>query len=88
MYRRPQPLYFYYDLERGIENLEVEVMYTIDDDDISIESVRYNGAELETTEAEDRELLQHALERMDDDMADAKASYGDFLCDMERDERD
>ena len=37
---------------------------------------------------EDRELLQHALERMDDDMADAEASYGDFLCDMERDERD
>lgn len=88
MYRRPQPLYFDYDLERGTETLEVEVMYTIDDDDVQIESVKHEGVEIETTDAEDKLLLDCALERMDDDVADAEASYGDFLCDLERDERD
>jgi hypothetical protein len=48
-------------------------------------SVQHNGAELETTEAEDRELYNHALEQAQEDMIGAEADYGDDLRDSARD---
>ncbi len=77
--------YFDYLLERETEDLEVEVAYSVDGDEVLLQSVRYMGAEIETTEAEDRELLQHALEQVDEDMIGAQADYGDYLRDSARD---
>lgn len=85
---RPHTFYFDYDLERDGEFLEVEVAYTIDDDDLWLDSVRYDGQELPTTDAEDRELLNHARERVNEDMADAEADYGDYLYDLRREQED
>ena len=87
-YNRQHTFYFDYELERGEDILEIEVTYSIDEDDLSLESVRYNGRELETTGDEDREILAYASERVNDDMADAEASYGDYLYDMRRDMED
>ena len=84
-FNRQHTFYFDYLLERGTEDLEVEVAYTVDDDEVMLQSVRYIGAELETTEAEDRELYTHALERVEEDMIDAQADYGDYLRDSARD---
>jgi hypothetical protein len=47
--------------------------------------VRHNGAELETTEAEDRELYDHALDEAQEALAGAQADYGDYLRDSARD---
>jgi hypothetical protein len=80
--------YFTYELERGEETLEVEVGYGFEDGDVGLESVLYNGQELETTEAEDMELHCCAVERANDDVMDAEADYGDYLRDMRRDMED
>jgi len=84
-YNRIRTFYFDHTLERDTENLEVEVAYIIDDDEVMIQSVRHNGNELEITEAEDRELYDEALERASDDMIAADADYGDYLRDSARD---
>lgn len=84
-FNRHQTFYFDYLLERETEDLEVEVAYIVDDDEVMLQSVRYMGAELETTEAEDRELLQHALEQAAEDLMGAEADYGDYLRDSARD---
>lgn len=78
---------FWFDhiLERDGEFLEVEVAYTVDDDELMLESVRYMGAELETTEAEDKELYDYALDQVSEDMINAEADYGDYLRDSARD---
>jgi hypothetical protein len=83
---RPRSLYFDFTLEREEQDLEVEVTYTVDDEDLCIESVKHEGREIDITDAEDKLLLDHASDRAYEDMADADASYGDFLCDLERDE--
>jgi hypothetical protein len=77
--------YFDYLLARETEDLEVEVSYTVDDDEVMLQSVRHNGAELETTEAEDRELYDHALDEAQEALAGAQADYGDYLRDSARD---
>ena len=77
--------WFDHTLERDGEFLEVEVAYAVDDDEVMLQSVRYIGAELETTEAEDRELYTHALERAEEDLIGAEADYGDYLRDSARD---
>lgn len=87
-FNRRHMFYFDYDLERDTENLEVEVAYIVEDDEVMIYSVRHNGAELETAEAEDRELYNHALEQVDEDMIGAQADYGDYLRDSARDNED
>ena len=87
-FNRRHMFYFDYDLERDTENLEVEVAYIVEDDEVMIYSVRYMGAELETAEAEDRELYNHALEQVDEDMIGAQADYGDYLRDSARDYED
>ena len=85
---RHHTFYFDYDLERDTENLEVAVAYSVDDDEVMLESVSHNGVEIETTEAEDRELLQHAFEQVDEDMINAQADYGDYIRDSRRDNED
>jgi hypothetical protein len=84
-YNRRHTFYFDYTLEREEGNLEVEVAYFVDDDEVMMQSVQHNGVELEITEAEDRELYDHALERASEDMIDAEADYGDYLRDSARD---
>jgi hypothetical protein len=84
-YNRRHTFYFDYLLARETEDLEVEVAYIVDDDEVMLQSVRHNGAELETTEAEDNELYTHVLERVEEDMIDAQADYGDHLRDSARD---
>jgi hypothetical protein len=84
-YNRRHTFYFDYLLARETEDLEVEVAYTIDDDEVMLESVRHNGAELETTEAEDRELYDHALDEAQEALAGAQADYGDYLRDSAHD---
>ena len=87
-YNRHQAFYFDYDLERDGEFLEIEVAYSVDDDEVVLESVSHNGVEIETTEAEDRELYDHALGRVSEDMIDAQADYGDYIRDSRRDNED
>lgn len=87
-FNRQRTFYFDYLLETDKEDLEVEVAYTVDDDEVMLQSVRHNGVEIETTEAEDRELYTHALERVEEDMIDAQADYGDYLRDSARDNED
>lgn len=84
-FNRRQTFYFDYLLERETEDLEVEVAYIVDDDEVMLVSVKYLGAELETTEAEDRELYDHALEQAEEDLIGANADYGDYLRDSARD---
>lgn len=84
-FNRQHTFYFDYLLERETEDLEVEVAYTVDDDEVMLQSVRHNGAELETTEAEDRELYDHALENVAEDLMGAEADYGDYVRDSNRD---
>jgi hypothetical protein len=84
-FNRLHTFYFDYLLARETEDLEVEVSYTVDDDEVMLVSVQHNGAELETTEAEDRELYDHALEQAQEDMIGAEADYGDYLRDSARD---
>ena len=84
-FNRLHTFYFDYLLARDTEDLEVEVSYTVDDDEVMLVSVQHNGAELETTEAEDRELYNHALEQAQEDLIGAEADYGDYLRDSTRD---
>ena len=84
-FNRLHTFYFDYLLARDTEDLEVEVSYTVDDDEVMLVSVQHNGAELETTEAEDRELYGHALEQAQEDLIGAEADYGDYLRDSARD---
>jgi len=84
-FNRRHMFYFDYLLARETEDLEVEVGYTVDDDEVMLESVKHNGVEIETTEAEDNELYDHALDQVSEDMINAEADYGDYLRDSARD---
>lgn len=84
-FNRQHTFYFDYLLERGTEDLEVEVAYIVDGDEVMLMSVKYLGAELDTTEAEDRELYAHALENVAEDLIGAEADYGDYVRDSNRD---
>ena len=84
-FNRQHTFYFDYLLERETEDLEVEVAYTVDDDEVMLESVQHNGVDIETTEAEDKELYDYALDQVSEDMINAEADYGDYLRDSNRD---
>lgn len=84
-YNRHQTFYFEYLLARETEDLEIEVGYTVDDDELMLESVQHNGVDIETTEAEDRELYDYALDDAQEALAGAQADYGDYLRDSARD---
>lgn len=86
--RGPHTFYFDYELERNGELLEVEVSYVVEDDDLWLDSIRFEGKELETTGDEDREIFAHASERVNEDLIDAEADYGDYLYDLRRDMED
>lgn len=77
--------WFDHTLERDGEFLEVEVAYAVDDDEVMLESVQHNGVDIETTEAEDKELYDYALEQAQEDLIGAEADYGDYLRDSARD---
>lgn len=77
--------YFYYELERGEETIEVEVTYGVEDGDLWIEDVQFEGRSIETTPEEDKAMLELAHERVSDDMVDAESGYGDYLYEMRRD---
>ena len=77
-----QAFYFDYELERNGEYIPVEVTYALDGDDLSLESVLHEGKEIDTTDAEDKALLEYASERVQEDMIDAEADYGDYVNDL------
>ena len=77
-----QAFYFDYELERDGEYIPVEVTYALDGDDLSLESVLHEGKEIDTTDAEDKALLEYASERVQEDMIDAEADYGDYVNDI------
>jgi len=87
-YIRRHTFYFDYTLEREAEDLEIEVAYTVDDDEVMLQSVQHNGIELDITEAEGRELYDHALEQVSEDLMGAEADYGDYIRDSARDNED
>ncbi len=78
--------YFDYEIDRGEETIEVEVTYEVEDGDLWIEDVRYEGRSIETTPEEDKVLLEHARERVSEDMIDAEADYGDYRYEMSRED--
>jgi hypothetical protein len=85
---RPQLFYFDYDLERGDECLPIEVAYCLEDGEVYLDTVEYNGADLPTTAEEDNKLIAQAYERLNEDVANAEADYGDYLSDMRREQED
>lgn len=78
--------YFDYELERGEDILEVEVIYEVEDGDLWIDDVRFEGRSIETTPEEDKLLLELARERASEDMIDAEAAYGDYRYEMSRED--
>jgi hypothetical protein len=80
--------YFDYDLERGDECLPIEVAYCLEDGEVYLDSVKFDGKEITTTPEEDKELIAHAYERLSEDVASAEADYGDYLSDMRREQED
>lgn len=78
--------YFHYQLERGDDMIEVEVAYGVDDDEMFLAGVTYDGHSLLTTPDEDKELLAHASEQLTDDMEDT--SYEDYQYETRRDRED
>lgn len=83
-YRHNRTFTFEYELERDDECIYVEVVYAASGDEVWLEEVR--GAE--TTPAEDAEILAYAKDRVDEDIADDDAAYGDYVYEMRRDQED
>ena len=83
---------FYFTLTRADEDLDVAVEYqasrAFGDVDIDLLSVTINGVEIETTEAEDKAIIEACFERVNDDFEDHEADYGDYLHDMRREWED
>lgn len=84
----PHTFYFDYDLERGDECLPIEVAYCLEDGEVYLDSVKFDGKEITTTREEDKELIAHAYECLGEDLASAEADYGDYLYDMRREQED
>ena len=85
---RPQLFYFDYDLERDGDTMSIEVGYCFADDEVYLDSVRFSNEEIDTSDAEDKELLAHAYECLGEDLSSAGADYGDYLRDMRRESED
>lgn len=83
-----QVFHFDYDLDRGEETLSLEVTYSYDGGEVTLDSVRCGGREMETTLAEDLILLSYAQDCLTEDLINAEADYGDYLYDMRRDQED
>lgn len=81
---------FYYTLTRNDEDVDVLVEYqatkSFGDVDIDLISVILDGAELDTSETEDRELIQACFDRVDEDFWAEAEAYGDYRYEQSRDD--
>lgn len=83
-YRATRSFTFEYELERDEETHYIEVVYAASEDEVWLEEVR--GAD--TTPEEDAAILAYAKDRVDEDITDDDAAYGDYLYDLRRDQED
>jgi len=83
---------FYFTLTRADDDIDVLVEYqatkAFGDVDIDLTSVTIDGVEIETTDAEDKAMIEACFERVDEDFEDEAANYGDYLHDMRREWED
>lgn len=81
---------FYFTITRDDEDLDVLVEYeaikAFGDIDINLTSVTLNGVEIETSEAEDKAMLDACFDRVDEDWQADQDAYGDYVYEMRRDD--
>lgn len=81
---------FYFTITRDDDDLDVLVEYeaikAFGDIDINLTSVTLNGVEIETSEAEDKAMLDACFDRVDEDWQADQDAYGDYVYDMRRDD--
>lgn len=81
---------FWITLTRDDEDQDVLVEYeaikAFGDIDINLTSVTIDGAEIETSEAEDKAILDACFDRVDEDWAAEQDAYGDYRYEMSRDD--
>lgn len=80
---------FWHTITRNDEEFDVLVEYEASkhfgDVDLDILSVtNVDGVEIDTTEAEDREIIALCFDRVYEDWEDEKANYGDYRYDLSR----
>jgi hypothetical protein len=84
----PATFTFYHEVERDNEQIDLEVTYSVyqtfwrGDVDVEIDSIE---PDIKLTEAEESAIYAVALDRADEDAADAAADYADYRYDMARD---
>lgn len=80
---------FWFTITRGDEDFDAIVEYEAErcfgDVDVNIVSVTIDGVEIETTEDEDKAILEACFSRVDEDFYEQQAAYGDYLYEMRRD---
>lgn len=81
---------FYFTITRDDDDLDVLVEYeatkAFGDIDINLTSVTLDGVEIETSEAEDKAMLDACFDRVDEDWQADQDAYGDYLYEMRRDD--
>ena len=81
---------FYFTITRDDEDLDVLVEYeaikAFGDIDINLTSVTLDGVEIETSEAEDKAMLDACFDRVDEDWQVDQDAYGDYVYEMRRDD--
>lgn len=81
---------FYFTITRDDEDLDVLVEYeaikAFGDIDINLTSVTLDGVEIETSEAEDKAMLDACFDRVDEDWQADQDAYGDYVYEMRRDD--
>lgn len=81
---------FEYTLTRDDKDVDVLVEYqasrAFGDVDIDLISVTLDGVEIDTTEEEDRKLIEACFDRVDEDFIAEEDAYGDYRYEMSRDE--
>lgn len=81
---------FDFTLTRNDDDFDVVVEYeatkAFGEIDINLTSVTFNGVEIETTEAEDKAMLDACFDRVDEDWQADQDAYADYLYEMRRDD--
>ena len=81
---------FYFTITRDDDDLDVLVEYeatkAFGDIDINLTSVTLDGVEIETSEAEDKAMLDACFDRVDEDWQADQDAYGDYVYEMRRDD--
>lgn len=81
---------FYFTITRDDDDLDVLVEYeatkAFGDIDINLTSVTLDGAEIETSEDEDKAMLDACFDRVDEDWQADQDAYGDYIYEMRRDD--